>query len=50
MGHLSAHRRKLALCEETCWVGDVRVVWTHEDQVARTIEVLRERSGAAGTP
>ena len=22
---------------------DVRVVWTHEDQVARTVEVLRER-------
>ena len=31
------------LCEETCWVDDVRTIWTHEDQVARTIEVLRER-------
>ncbi len=40
---LICNRAELALCEETCWVGDVRVVWTHEDQVARTIEVLRER-------
>ncbi len=37
------NKAELALCEETCWVGDVRVVWTHEDQTARTLEVLRER-------
>jgi Xaa-Pro dipeptidase len=40
---LICNKAELALCEETCWVPDVRVVWTHEDQVARTIEVLRER-------
>lgn len=40
---LICNKAELALCEETCWVGDVRVVWTHEDQVARTVEVLRER-------
>jgi Xaa-Pro dipeptidase len=40
---LICNKAELALCAETCWVGDVRVVWTHEDQVARTVEVLRER-------
>ncbi len=40
---LICNKAELALCEETCWVGDVRVVWTHEDQVARTVEILRER-------
>jgi Xaa-Pro dipeptidase len=40
---LICNKAELALCEETCWVPDVRVVWTHEDQTARTLEVLRER-------
>jgi Xaa-Pro dipeptidase len=40
---LICNKAELALCAETCWVEDVRVVWTHEDQVARTAEVLRER-------
>ncbi len=40
---LICNRAERVLCEETCWVSDVRVVWTHEDQVARTVEVLRER-------
>jgi Xaa-Pro dipeptidase len=40
---LICNKAELALCEETCWVPDVRVVWTHDDQVARTIEALRER-------
>ncbi len=40
---LICNKAELALCEETCWVSDVRVVWTHEDQTARTLEVLRER-------
>jgi Xaa-Pro aminopeptidase len=46
---LICNKAELALCEETCWVPDVRVVWTHEDQVARTLEILRERGllGAA---
>ncbi len=40
---LICNKAEYALCEETCWVPDVRVVWTHEDQTARTVEVLRER-------
>jgi ectoine hydrolase len=40
---LICNKAELALCEETCWVPDVRVVWTHEDQTARTLEVLDER-------
>lgn len=40
---LICNKAELALCEETCWVPDVRVVWTHEDQTARMLEVLRER-------
>lgn len=40
---LICNKAEMALCEETCWVPDVRVVWTHEDQVARTLEVLDER-------
>ncbi len=39
---LICNKAELALCEETCWVPDVRVVWTHEDQIARTVEILRE--------
>lgn len=46
---LICNKAELALCEETCWVPDVRVVWTHEDQTARTVEVLRER-GLLGAP
>jgi Xaa-Pro dipeptidase len=37
------NKAELLLCEETCWVKDVRTVWTHEDQVGRTIDILRER-------
>jgi Xaa-Pro aminopeptidase len=40
---LICNKAELALCEETCWVPDVRVVWTHEDQTARTLEILHER-------
>jgi Xaa-Pro dipeptidase len=40
---LICNKAELALCEETCWVPDVRVVWTHENQVQRVVEVLRER-------
>jgi Xaa-Pro aminopeptidase len=40
---LLCNKAELLLCEETCWVSDVRALWTHEDQVARTLEVLRER-------
>lgn len=39
---LLCNKAELLLCEETCWVSDVRVVWTHEDQVARLVGVLRE--------
>jgi Xaa-Pro aminopeptidase len=40
---LLCNKAELLLCEETCWVADVRTLWTHEDQVARTMDVLRER-------
>jgi Xaa-Pro aminopeptidase len=40
---LLCNKAELLLCEETCWVQDVRAVWTHEDQTARLLEVLRER-------
>lgn len=40
---LVCNKAELALYEETCWVADVRAVWTPEDPVARTVEVLRER-------
>jgi len=40
---LLCNKAELLLCEETCWVEDVRTLWTHEDQVAKTLEVLRER-------
>lgn len=39
---LLCNKAELLLYEETCWVSDVRVVWTHEDQVARLLGVLRE--------
>ncbi len=41
---LLCNKAELLLCEETCWVSDVRPIWTHEDQTARLLEVLRERS------
>jgi Xaa-Pro aminopeptidase len=46
---LLCNKAELLLYEETCWVSDVRPVWTHEDQVGRLLEVLRERGldGAA---
>jgi Xaa-Pro aminopeptidase len=37
------NRTELLLCEETCWVGDIRTIWTYEDQTAALLEVLRER-------
>ncbi len=40
---LLCNKAELLLCEETCWVSDVRPVWTHEDQVGRLMEVLCER-------
>jgi Xaa-Pro dipeptidase len=40
---LLCNKAELLLYEETCWVADVRTIWTHDDQVARTLEVLRER-------
>jgi Xaa-Pro dipeptidase len=46
---LLCNKAELALCCETCWIDDVRVLWTYEDQVARTLEVLRERDLTRGT-
>ena len=40
---LICNKAELTLCEETCWLEDVRPVWTHEDQVGKTMEVLRDR-------
>lgn len=40
---LLCNKAELLLCEETCWVSDVRLIWTHEDQTARLTDVLRER-------
>ncbi|MGA9874478.1 MAG: Xaa-Pro peptidase family protein [Solirubrobacteraceae bacterium] len=40
---LLCNKAELLLCEETCWVADVRPIWTHEDQTARLMELLRER-------
>jgi len=40
---LLCNKAEMALYNETCWVDDVRVVWTHEDQVERAMEVVRER-------
>lgn len=39
---LLCNKAEMALCEETCWLDDVRVLWTHENQVERTMEVVRE--------
>jgi Xaa-Pro dipeptidase len=41
---LLCNKAELLLCAETCWVEDVQTVWTHEDQVARTLKVLRGRN------
>jgi Xaa-Pro aminopeptidase len=40
---LLCNKAELLLCEETCWVSDMRPVWTHEDQTGRLLELLRER-------
>lgn len=40
---LLCNKAELLLCEETCWVSDVRTVWAHEDQTGRLLELLRER-------
>ncbi len=47
---LLCNKAELLLCEETCWVSDVRAVWTHEDQIARLLEVLCERDLAGARP
>jgi Xaa-Pro dipeptidase len=41
---LLCNKAELALCQETCWVDDLCVLWTFEDQVARTLEALAERN------
>src|SRR6185437_13162224 len=40
---LLCNKAEMALCDETCWVEDVRVIWTHEDQTERVMETLRDR-------
>jgi Xaa-Pro dipeptidase len=41
---LLCNKAELLLCEETCWVSDVRPIWTREDQTARLLDLLRERN------
>jgi Xaa-Pro aminopeptidase len=36
------------LALETTWIEDLQVVWTHDDQIARTVEILRSRNWATG--
>jgi len=45
---LLCNKAEVLLCKETCWVEDVRVLWTYEDQVARTLEVLADRDLISG--
>ncbi len=40
---LLCNKAELLLCEETCWVADVRPIWTHEDQTGRLMGLLGER-------
>jgi Xaa-Pro dipeptidase len=40
---LLCNKAEMALCNETCWLEDVRVVWTHEDQTTNTMNALRDR-------
>lgn len=37
------NRAEQALALETCWVEDTEAVWTHEDQLERTLALLRRR-------
>jgi Xaa-Pro aminopeptidase len=40
---LLCNKAEMLLCEETCWLDDVRVIWTYEDSVGRTLEMVKER-------
>ena len=40
---MMCNKAEMTLYEETSWGEDVRVVWTHEDQVARVLEAVRDR-------
>jgi Xaa-Pro dipeptidase len=43
---LIVNKAEELLCRETSWVDDIRVIWTFEDHVAKTVEILRERGWA----
>lgn len=47
---LLANKAELALCDETCWLDDVRTVWTHDDQVEQVVRVVRELGDYADRP
>lgn len=47
---LLCNKAELALCAETCWLDDVRTVWTHEDQVEQVMTVIRELGDYADRP
>ena len=40
---LICNRAEQGLCEETCYVEDVEIVWTYEDQVARALQIMIDR-------
>jgi Xaa-Pro aminopeptidase len=47
---LLCNKAELVLCDETCWLDDVRTVWTHQDQVEQVMAVVRELGDYADRP
>lgn len=47
---LLCNKAELALCAETCWLDDVRTIWTHEDQIAQVMEAVRDLGDYADRP
>jgi Xaa-Pro aminopeptidase len=45
---LLVNKAEHLLALETTWIEDLQVVWTHDDQIARTVEILRSRNWATG--
>ncbi|MQA11852.1 MAG: M24 family metallopeptidase [Pseudonocardiaceae bacterium] len=47
---LLCNKAELVLMEETCWLDDVRTIWTFEDYVARAVEVVQEKGFGGDRP
>ncbi len=47
---LLCNKAELALCAETCWLDDVRTIWTHEDQIAQVMDAVRDLGDYADRP